>query len=94
MTASTGWILSGQLAALGGADITLFGRLNLDGVPATLATTLRALIMAAVMFAVALSSGWIWPLLRAATTSRAARGGSCCSPGSAVRARGPHTSPR
>lgn len=57
------WILLGLLAALGGAGVTLFGRLGLEGVPATLATTLRAVIMALVMLGVALSTGQVQGLL-------------------------------
>lgn len=61
MTFAPGWILLGLLAALGGAGVTLFGRLGLEGGHATLATTLRAVIVDAVMFAVSLSSGQLQP---------------------------------
>lgn len=63
MNQSFGWVTLGLLAALGGAGVTLFGRLGLEGVPPTLATTLRALIMALVMVGVALASGQLQPLL-------------------------------
>jgi transporter family protein len=63
MTFNPGWIVLGLLAALGGAGVTLFGRLGLEGVSATLATTLRALVMAAVMLTVAVGSGQLQPLL-------------------------------
>ena len=58
-----GWVALGILAALGGAGVTLFGRLGLEGVPATLATTLRAVIVALVMLGVALSTGQLQTLL-------------------------------
>lgn len=64
MNLSFGWVALGLLAALGGAGVTLFGRLGLEGVPATLATTLRSVIMALVMVGVALSTGQLQTLLR------------------------------
>lgn len=63
MNQGFGWVVLGLLAALGGAGVTLFGRLGLEGVNATLATTLRSVIMALVMLAVALNSGQLQTLL-------------------------------
>lgn len=63
MNLTFGWVALGLLAALGGAGVTLFGRLGLEGVPATLATTLRSIIMALVMVGVALSTGQLGTLL-------------------------------
>lgn len=57
MDFNPGWIALGLIAALGGAGVTLFGRIGLEGVNATLVTTLRSLIMALVMLLVALFSG-------------------------------------
>ncbi|GAA5511465.1 hypothetical protein Dcar01_00175 [Deinococcus carri] len=56
------WIALGLLAALGGAGVTVFGKLGLEGVNSTLATTLRAVIMALVMLAVALGTGQLGAL--------------------------------
>lgn len=53
MSANFGCVALGILAALGERAATFFGRLGLEGVPATLATTLRAVIMALVMLGVA-----------------------------------------
>ncbi len=56
------WITLGLLAALGAAGVTVFGRLGLNDVNPTLATTLRSLIMAAVMVAVSLATGQLQTL--------------------------------
>ncbi|WP_084050949.1 EamA family transporter [Deinococcus hopiensis] len=70
---SLGWIALGLLAALGGAGVTVFGKLGLEGVNPTLATALRAVIMALVMLGVALGTGQLGPLLfgKAHLTGRA-----------------------
>lgn len=60
---SPGWIALGLLAALGGAGVTVFGKLGLEGVNPTLATALRAVIMALVMVAVALGTGQLGALV-------------------------------
>ncbi|GBF03860.1 hypothetical protein DAERI_010032 [Deinococcus aerius] len=60
---SPGWIALGLLAALGGAGVTVFGKLGLEGVNPTLATALRAVIMALVMVAVALGTGQLGALM-------------------------------
>ncbi len=57
------WIALGLLAALGGAGVTVFGKLGLEGVSSTLATALRAVIMALVMLVVALGTGQLGALL-------------------------------
>ncbi|BDP42369.1 hypothetical protein DAETH_23380 [Deinococcus aetherius] len=59
---SPGWIALGLLAALGGAGVTMFGKLGLEGVNPTLATALRAVIMALVMVGVAFGTGQLGPL--------------------------------
>lgn len=63
MNSSLGWIALGLLAALGGAGVTVFGKLGLEGVNPTLATALRAVIMALVMVAVALGTGQLGALV-------------------------------
>lgn len=60
---SPGWVALGLLAALGGAGVTVFGKLGLEGVNPTLATALRAVIMALVMVAVAVGTGQLGALL-------------------------------
>ncbi|MEF2277775.1 EamA family transporter [Deinococcus sp. YIM 134068] len=60
---SLGWVALGLLAALGGAGVTIFGKLGLEGVNPTLATALRSVVMALVMVAVALSTGQLGALL-------------------------------
>lgn len=67
MNSSLGWIALGLLAALGGAGVTVFGKLGLEGVNPTLATALRAVIMALVMVAVAFGTGQLGPLLSGKT---------------------------
>ncbi|WP_019585346.1 EamA family transporter [Deinococcus apachensis] len=58
-----GWVALGLLAAMGGAGVTIFGKLGLEGVNPTLATALRAVIMALVMVAVALGTGQLGALV-------------------------------
>lgn len=45
------WILPGLVAALGGAAVAIFGKIGLESVDPTLATTARSLVMSAVLIA-------------------------------------------
>jgi len=87
-----GWIALSLLAALGGAGVTIFGTLGLEGINPALATALRAVILALVMVAVALGTGQLGALVGTGPTS--AGGPSCSWQGSAARAPGWRTSRR
>ena len=54
---SIGWVGLGLIAALGAAGVAIFGSLGLEKVDSTLATTLRSIIMAAMLVAVTLFTG-------------------------------------
>jgi transporter family protein len=55
------------VAALGAAGVALFGSIGLEKVPSALATTLRSIIMAAMLVAVTLATGQLQGLLRGET---------------------------
>lgn len=57
MDTQIGWIGLGIISALAAAGVTIFGRIGLEGIDSTLATTLRSIIMAFTMVMVSLSSG-------------------------------------
>ena len=57
MGTQIGWIGLGVISALAAAGVTIFGRIGLEGIDSTLATTLRSIIMAFTMVMVSLSSG-------------------------------------
>ncbi|MCZ7569681.1 MAG: EamA family transporter [Ardenticatenaceae bacterium] len=54
---SIGWVGLGLIAALGAAGVAIFGSIGLEKVDSTLATTLRAIIMAAMLVAVTFLTG-------------------------------------
>lgn len=62
--ASYGWVGLGLVAALGAAGVAIFGSIGLGQVPSALATTLRSLIMAAMLVAVTLATGQLQQLVR------------------------------
>jgi len=51
------WVVLGLVAALGAAGVTIFSKVGLEGMEPTLATTLRSVIMSAVLIVVLLSTG-------------------------------------
>ena len=51
------WVVLGLIAALGGAGVAIFGKVGLEHVDPTLATTARSLVMAAVLVGVSLATG-------------------------------------
>jgi len=51
------WVVLGLIAALGGAGVAIFGKVGLEQVDPTLATTARSLVMAAVLLGVSLATG-------------------------------------
>lgn len=57
MSIHIGWIGLGLIAAIAAAGVTIFGRVGLEGIDSTLATTLRSIIMAITMVLVSLSTG-------------------------------------
>ncbi|MCU0494784.1 MAG: EamA family transporter [Chloroflexaceae bacterium] len=59
MTNTIGWVGLGLISALGAAGVAIFGSLGLSHVPPTLATTLRAIVMAAMLVCVTLFTGQI-----------------------------------
>lgn len=58
------WISLGLAAALGAAGVTIFARLGLGGVDATLATALRSVVMTGALLAVTFGNGSLGLLLR------------------------------
>lgn len=56
---SIGWVELGLIAALGAAGVAIFGSIGLEKVDSTLATALRAIIMAAMLVGVTLFTGQI-----------------------------------
>ncbi len=58
-----GWVVLALISAIGAAGVAIFGRIGLESVDSTLATTLRSLVMAATMLAVAFSTGKLQPLM-------------------------------
>ncbi len=56
------WLLLGIVAAVGAAGVAIFGSVGLKGVDSTLATTLRAVIMAAMLVGVVAVTGRLAPL--------------------------------
>jgi transporter family protein len=54
---SYGWVVLGLISALGAAGVAIFGSLGLSQVNSTLATTLRSLIMAAMLVVLTLITG-------------------------------------
>jgi transporter family protein len=52
-----GWVVLGLIAALSAAGVTLFGSIGLEKVDATLATTLRSIIMMITLVVVSLIGG-------------------------------------
>lgn len=61
---SLGWVGLGLVAALGAAGVALFGSVGMANVPSALATTLRSIIMAAMLVAVSLATGQLQQLWR------------------------------
>ncbi len=61
MSIQIGWVGLGLIAALAAAGVTIFGRIGLEGIDSTLATTLRSIIMALTMVLVGLSTGRLPP---------------------------------
>jgi|FLYN01.1.fsa_nt_gi transporter family protein len=57
MIKSIGWVGLGLIAALGAAGVAIFGSIGLEKVNATLATTLRSIIMAVMLVTVTLLTG-------------------------------------
>ncbi|HWQ12566.1 MAG TPA: EamA family transporter [Roseiflexaceae bacterium] len=64
ITQNLGWVALGLIAALGAAGVTIFGSIGLEKVPSALATTLRAVVMAAMLIAVTLATGQLQALWR------------------------------
>jgi bacterial/archaeal transporter family protein len=64
---SLGWVGLGLIAALSAAGVAIFGSIGLGKVDSTLATTLRLLIMAGMLLALALATGQIQALWRGET---------------------------
>jgi bacterial/archaeal transporter family protein len=65
---SLGWVGLGLIAALSAAGVAIFGSIGLGKVDSTLATTLRALIMAGMLVAITLATGQFQQFLRGETT--------------------------
>jgi transporter family protein len=61
---SLGWFGLGLIAALGAAGVAIFGKIGLENVNTTLATTLRSVVMALMLIAVTLSTGQLQTLWR------------------------------
>jgi transporter family protein len=59
---SIGWVGLGLIAALSAAGVAIFGSLGLEHVDSTLATTLRSLIMAAMLAGLTLFTGQLQTL--------------------------------
>jgi bacterial/archaeal transporter family protein len=64
LIAKYGWILLGLISALGAAGVAIFGSIGLSKVNSTLATTLRSLIMAAMLVAITLLTGQLQTVWR------------------------------
>ncbi|MEN9937341.1 MAG: hypothetical protein RLZZ387_3920 [Chloroflexota bacterium] len=62
LSQSFGWIGLGLLAAVSAAGVAIFGSIGLEKVPSALATTLRSIIMAAMLVAVTLATGQLQSL--------------------------------
>jgi bacterial/archaeal transporter family protein len=62
--AKYGWILLGLVSALGAAGVAIFGSIGLSKVNSTLATTLRSLIMAAMLVVITLLTGQLQTVWR------------------------------
>ncbi|MGH2544270.1 MAG: EamA family transporter [Ardenticatenaceae bacterium] len=62
MSDRLGWLGLGLLAALGAAGVAIFGKVGLDNVDSTLATAIRAVIMALIVVVVAGFTGDLRPL--------------------------------
>lgn len=67
MSIQIGWVGLGLIAALAAAGVTIFGRIGLEGIDSTLATTLRSIIMALTMVLVGLSTGRLQSLWQGST---------------------------
>jgi transporter family protein len=61
---SIGWVGLGLISALGAAGVAIFGSIGLGKVNPTLATTLRSIIMAALLVAVTLATGQLQAVFR------------------------------
>jgi bacterial/archaeal transporter family protein len=61
---SIGWVGLGLISALGAAGVAIFGSLGLEKVNSTLATTLRSIIMAAMLVVVTLATGQLQAVFR------------------------------
>ena len=59
-----GWIVLGLISALGAAGVAIFGSIGLNKVNSTLATTLRSIIMAAMLIVLTLSTGQLQTVWR------------------------------
>ncbi len=59
-----GWIILGLISALGAAGVAIFGSIGLSKVNSTLATTLRSIIMAAMLIVLTLSIGQLQTVWR------------------------------
>jgi transporter family protein len=64
ITQNLGWVALGLIAALGAAGVAIFGSIGLEKVPSALATTLRSILMAAMLIAVTLVTGQLQGLWR------------------------------
>lgn len=64
MSSDWSWIGLGILAALGGAGVAVFGKIELGEIDATLATTLRSLVMSLVLLGLCLSTGRLTGVVR------------------------------
>lgn len=64
MSSDWSWIGLGILAALGAAGVAIFGKIGLGGIDATVATTLRSLVMSLVLLALCLSTGRLTGFVR------------------------------
>jgi bacterial/archaeal transporter family protein len=62
--AKYGWIILGLISALGAAGVAIFGSIGLSKVNSTLATTLRAIIMAAMLVVITLLTGQLQTVWR------------------------------
>jgi bacterial/archaeal transporter family protein len=59
-----GWVILGLISALGAAGVAIFGSIGLSKVNSTLATTLRSIIMAAMLIVLTLSIGQLQTVWR------------------------------
>lgn len=65
---SIGWVGLGLVSALGAAGVAIFGSLGLEKIDSTLATTLRAVIMAAMLVVLTLITGQLQGLFNGEAT--------------------------